>query len=150
MRKFRYKQISEEGNDPAETGQAFGTPHQLASLYGGKGDGPLDVPSGYNEENPEEPKKMPGRPQKYKSVYGTDDSAFGRDRLGVYDLKSNAETKEDSTKQEFKGGALNLENTMAIFLKNKDSFEKMVAGRKTNLFDQPGLLNEDNIIEGLD
>jgi len=45
-REFRYAQIQEEGNDPAESGQAYGTPHQIASLYGGKEDSVLNVPQG--------------------------------------------------------------------------------------------------------
>jgi hypothetical protein len=151
-RKFRYKQIAEEGNDPAETGQAFGTPHQIASLYGGKGDGTLDVPRGYDETNPKEPMKIPGRPQKYKSIYGTDESPFGRS--GVYDMNTqNAETREDKVGVTFKGGALNMENTMAIYLQNKNSIEKMFEkqnARKTQLFEQSSLLSEDNIIDNLD
>ena len=151
-RKFRYKQISEEGNDPAETGQAFGTPHQIASLYGGKGDGTLDVPRGYDETDPNEPMKIPGRPQKYKSIYGTDESPFGR--AGVYDMNNqNAETKEDKVGVTFKGGALNMESTKAIYFQNKSSIEQMFAkhnARKTRLFEQSDLLSEDNIIDNLD
>ena len=33
-RKFRLAQIQAEGNDPVETGKSYGTPHDLASLYG--------------------------------------------------------------------------------------------------------------------
>jgi hypothetical protein len=33
-RKFRITQIENEGNDPLETGKSYGTPHDLASLYG--------------------------------------------------------------------------------------------------------------------
>ena len=33
-RKFRLAQIEAEGNDPLETGKSYGTPHDLASLYG--------------------------------------------------------------------------------------------------------------------
>lgn len=151
-RKFRYKQIAEEGNDPSETGQAFGTPHQIASLYGGKADGTLDVPRGYDETNPDEPRKVPGRPEKYKSIYGTDESPFGR--AGVYDMNTqNAETKEDKTGVSFKGGALNMESTMTVYLQNKKSIEKMFEkqiARKTQLFEQSNLLSEDNIIDNLD
>jgi len=152
-RVFRYNQIQEEGNDPAETGQAFGTPHQLASLYGGKGDGNLDVPTGYDETDPNRPTKISGRPQKYKSTYGTDDSPFGRDRLGSYDLKSNAETGEDSFKPKFKGGPLNLENinsTKAAFFQHKDSLAKMFPSKKISLFEQSTTLDENNIIEDLE
>lgn len=151
-RKFRYRQIQEEGNDPIETGQAFGTPHQLASLYGGKADGALDVPAGYDEKDPNRPTKISGRPTKYKSTYGTDDSPFGRDRLGAYDLKANAETGEDSFKSKFKGGPLNLEraeSAMAVYLKHKNDLAKMFS-RKVTLFEQSNLLDENNIIEDLD
>jgi len=151
-RKFRYKQIQEEGNDPVETGQAFGTPHQLASLYGGKQDRDLNVPSGYNELDPNRPTKVSGRPQKYKSTYGTDDSPFGRDRLGSYDLKSNAETGEDSFKPKFKGGPLNLENTVstkALYAQYQNDLKKMFPKRKTVLFEST-TLDEDNIIQDLE
>ena len=92
-----------------------------------------------------------GRPQKYKSTYGTDEAPFGR--TGVYDMKANAETKEDDFKVSFKGGAMNMEGTKAVYLQNKSALEKMFGkenSRKTNLFEQSDLLSEDNIIEGLD
>ena len=153
-RAFRYKQINEEGNDPSETGQAFGTPHQLASLYGNKGGTTLDVPTGYDETNPNEPTKIPGRPQKFKSIIGTDEDVFGRDSLGKYNMKSNAETGEDKRNSEFAGGSpLALEQTsMKEYLKNKnllDSFKNNNFGRKTKLFEESNLLNEDNIIDNL-
>lgn len=151
-RKFRYAQIQEEGNDPAETGQAFGTPHQLASLYGGKGDGTLDVPSGYDEKDPNRPTKISGRPTKYKSTYKTDDSPFGRDRLGSYDLKANAETGEDSFKPKFKSGPLKLESrndSMAAYLMYSRDLAKMKP-KKITLFEESDLLSENNIIEDLD
>ena len=52
-RKFRNEQIESEGNDPIETGKSYGTPHDLASLYG-KGrmeSDPGNVPIGYDETN---------------------------------------------------------------------------------------------------
>jgi hypothetical protein len=33
-RIFRFKQIENEGNDPLESGKSYGTPHDLAYLYG--------------------------------------------------------------------------------------------------------------------
>ena len=153
-RAFRYKQINEEGNDPSETGQAFGTPHQLASLYGNKGGTTLDVPTGYDETNPNEPVKIPGRPQKFKSIIGTDDDVFGRDSLGKYNMKSNAETGEDKRNSEFAGGSpLALEQTsLREYLRNKDVLDSIKTskfGRKTKLFEQSDLLSEDNIIDNL-
>lgn len=148
---FRFTQIAEEGNDPVETGQAFGTPHQLASLYGGKGDMPLDVPTGYDETNPNEPVKISGRPQKYKSTIGTDKNSFGRDPMGTGDLRSGGNAGEDGMKQNFKGGsALALENTRLEYIRNKKMLDslslKFSSGRKTNLFEESNLLNEDNIL----
>ena len=87
-RFFRMKQIQEEGNDPAESGQAYGTPHQIASMYGGYGSAPLsgqNVPQGYDETNPGEPTKLPGRPANKVSLINTSDDPLGRDRMGVYD-----------------------------------------------------------------
>ena len=65
----------------------------------------------------------------------------------------NAETKEDKVGVTFKGGALNMESTKAIYLQNKNSIEMMFANqkaRKTQLFEESGLLSEDNIIDNLD
>jgi hypothetical protein len=146
-RNFRYKQIAEEGNDPSESGQAFGTPHQLASLYGGKADQDLELPTGYNEKNANEPTKVPGRPQKYKSIIGTDDSVFGRDPIGKKGMKSKEEKGEDSMDY---NPTLALESTMGIFLQNKKALEKIAGSRKTKLFEQPDILNEGNIIDDLD
>jgi hypothetical protein len=56
-RQFRYTQIENEGNDPQESNQAYGTPHQIASLYGGNSNrtAASNVPLGYNELDPSEP-----------------------------------------------------------------------------------------------
>jgi hypothetical protein len=145
--KFRYDQIENEGNDPLESGTAFGTPSQIAGLYGGKP--ALDVPPGYNETNPNEPIKMPGRPEKYKSIIGTDKSIFGRDPIGKKGMSSSIERGED--KVEYKGGPLSFESTMAVYLQNKDGLEKMFKGKKISLFEgksqEGGLLDERNIKE---
>ena len=149
--KFRFTQIETEGNDPVETGQAFGTPHQLASLYGGKGDMPLDLPDGYDETNPNEPVKMPGRPEKYKSTYGKDESPFGRDAMGRGDLRSGGAGEDASSlKNNFKGGsALALEGTRLEYVSNKKMLDSMISkrqGKKINLFES-STLDESNIME---
>jgi len=84
-RIFRLGQLESEGNDPAKSGRSYGTPHDLASMYGRratsteKGGLPGQVPPGYSEIGPEG-----GRPREKMSVYGTnDDPLGGRDRLGV-------------------------------------------------------------------
>jgi hypothetical protein len=145
-REFRYAQIKEEGNDPAQSGQAYGTPHQIASLYGGKEDSMLNVPYGYDENKP-------GRPKSVTSIIGTDNSRFGRDPIGQAAYSKNAERGEDDMKPNYKGGSpLALEGTMAEYLKNKSALNAMTKKhqRKVNLFEQPDLLSEDNIINGLD
>jgi hypothetical protein len=84
-RRFRLAQIETEGNDPITTGRSYGTPHDLASLYG-KGrmeSDPGNVPDGYNE------KKPLGRPEEKASNINTQDNAFGRDRLGKKAMRTD-------------------------------------------------------------
>jgi len=156
-REFRYEQIKTEGNDPAESGQAYGTPHQLASLYG-KGRQSTrtkdDVPKGYDEDNDQYPKQpISGRPEKGVD-HNDQDSNFGRDRLGKDDLKGAGKDADGMDKYNVKTRAnvnanMKLEsmNTNAIFFKNKNMFEDMKFSRKINLFEQSNLLDEDNIRE---
>jgi hypothetical protein len=80
-RSFRTTQIAEEGNDPVETGRSYGTPHDLASLYGRGRYEENSVPDNYDEKVPL------GRPQEKASNINTQDNAFGRDRLGRKDNK---------------------------------------------------------------
>tara|TARA_R110002096_G_scaffold82805_3_gene192493 strand:- start:1707 stop:3458 length:1752 start_codon:yes stop_codon:yes gene_type:complete len=83
MEKFRLSQLENEGNDPSESGISYGTPHDLASLYGNKRDksvGPAQVPTGYDEAEP-------GRPVEKPTSYGTDKSNLTRDPLGKKGLK---------------------------------------------------------------
>jgi hypothetical protein len=82
-RKFRLGQVTEEGNDPLETGKSYGTPHDLASLYGKSRmiSDPGNVPAGYQVD------KTLGRPKERVSNIDTQQNAFGRDRLGKKDMK---------------------------------------------------------------
>ena len=89
MERFRVSQIENEGNDPAESGVSYGTPHDLASLYGNKRDkavGPAQVPTGYDEESP-------GRPVEDPTKYGSDKSNFSRDPIGKKGLESDTVEK---------------------------------------------------------
>jgi hypothetical protein len=110
-RNFRLTQIKEEGNDPLETGKSYGTPHDLAYLYGNtKTHG--TVPDGYDEKTPL------GRPKEKASSINTQDNPLGRDRLGVNDMKVDDQPTAGRTA--FKGGsALALENNKTEFHKNK-------------------------------
>lgn len=159
-RQFRINQIAEEGNDPAESGAAYGTPHQIASMYGGYGTAPLsgeNVPQGYNEKNPNEPTKLPGRPESKVSLIDTAEDPLGRDRLGVYDLKAKPKSGEsgNSLKNKFHGGsplALKEEynRTTAAYLQNKSTLESFKK-KRVNLYQEPSqLLNEDLIKPDLD
>ena len=84
-RQFRMNQIETEGNDPLTTGRSYGTPHDLASLYGtGRMDSdPANVPDGYYPND----KKPLGRPEEKVSNINTQDNAFGKDRLGRKEMK---------------------------------------------------------------
>ena len=89
MEAFRISQIENEGNDPSESGTSYGTPHDLASLYGNKRDksvGPAQVPTGYDE-------KEPGRPVEKPQNYGSDQGNFSRDPLGKKGLTPSSPSK---------------------------------------------------------
>jgi len=91
-RRFRMQQIETEGNDPITTGRSYGTPHDLASLYGRGRYDDASVPEGYDEKEPL------GRPQEKASNINTQDNAFGRDRLGRKDMRNDDQPslKEDA------------------------------------------------------
>jgi len=140
-RKFRLAQIESEGNDPDETGQVYGTPHQLAVAYGkGRKDGA--VPTGYNEKNPNEPVHLVGRPEASVSNINRQDNPFGKDRLGTKSYSTAGVDQEDTlAKTQWKGGSpLALET----YLKNKGMFNGLPVNRRTTLFESD-LLNENNI-----
>jgi hypothetical protein len=154
-RKFRYDQIESEGNDPLSSGQAYGTPHQIASLYGGNANytAAANVPVGYNEKNPTEPTRVPGRPAEKNSFIGTAKDPLGRDRLGTYDLKAKPAGGEDeNSRPRYQGNsplALEGSQAKAIFNTLKNSLQAIPIGRKTNLFEQESLLDESNIREDI-
>ena len=118
-RAFRIAQIEAEGNDPAKSGRSYGTPHDLASMYGRratateKGGGPGSVPAGYNEVGPEG-----GRPREKMSVYGTnDDPMGGRDRLGVHGMHGGFPSDNENMME------TNTTKAETIYHQIKDSFE---------------------------
>ena len=92
-RAFRVNQIETEGNDPVESGKSYGTPHDLAYLYG-KGR------YNSNSENVPDPEKyagdLPGRPKEKASNINTQDDALGKDRLGTDRMKGRNELDEAS------------------------------------------------------
>ena len=141
-RKFRNAQLEAEGNDPVESGESYGTPHDLASLYG-KGryyDEPDNVPAGYNE-------KEMGRPEEKVSNINTQNGNFGKDRLGV-DAMKGKENESNSIKPTYKGGSPLALEAKTVYLQNKDMLKKLPVNRKQLVFEQEeSLLNEDNLKE---
>ena len=103
-RRFRLAQIETEGNDPLTTGRSYGTPHDLASLYGqGRMESdPSNVPDGYDE------KKPLGRPEEKVSNINTQDNVFGKDRLGKKEMKVDDQPglRESAEKQFLKNRSL--------------------------------------------
>jgi len=139
-RKFRIDQIEAEGNDPVETGKSYGTPHDLASLYG-KGrmyTEPDNVPKPetYDEKNPL------GRPKEKVSKRNTQDDNFGKDRLGAKGMKNDYNDTKKSP--------LTLENNSRV-LSHKNMLSKIPTGEKKLVFEEntneESLLNESNIKE---
>ena len=129
MATFRINQLENEGNDPVESGVSYGTPHDLANLYGNKRDksvGPAQVPTGY-DENPQ------GRPVEKPQNYGSDQSNFSRDPLGKQGLKpsSPSDSSRIPTNE-----AENLKKSLQKFKKAKQILKE----KKEN-----GLLSEKNI-----
>ena len=142
---FRLAQIENEGNDPARSGVTYGTPHDLASMYGRravatpKGGEPGSVPQGYSEKEPKWDESGPegGRPREKASVYGTNDALGGRDPLGQDGMHGGYPSDNENVME-------NL-STQAVYHKNKESLKNIVFKKES--ISEPDLLNEDNIRE---
>jgi hypothetical protein len=142
-RAFRFKQLEEEGNDPKATGRSYGTPHDLASLYG-KGrmfSEPENLPVGYGDDL-----KL-GRPEEKVTDRNTQDDNFGKDRLGAKGMK-NDDNESDSIRPQYKGNSPLALEAKQIFLKNKSLIENMGKNISINK-DKPteSLLDENQIRE---
>jgi hypothetical protein len=124
--QFRIEQIKTEGNDPVKTGQSFGTPHDIATLYKGNG----GVPKGYDErEVPEGGWPGAGRPEE-PGTYGTHSHPLGWDPLGN---KANRKVYEGSSRYK-------------TMLDSYDATKRKALLETYNQSDEPNLLNEDNIL----
>jgi hypothetical protein len=137
-RTFRLAQIENEGNDPAKTGKSFGTPHDLASLYG-KGRTGMDiegpVPGGYDEKRPI------GRPEEKSSIINTQKDPLGKDRLGAGE---NGSLYTANAPEEGSGAP----KAMFEMKRHKGLFEGFAIPRKEIVFEpeqESSLLNENNI-----
>ena len=130
-RGFRVTQIENEGNDPAATGQSYGTTHDLASLYG-KGrmeSNPDNVPDGYNE------KKTLGRPKEKASNIGKQDNAFGKDRLGRAGVRKDNDSS-DSIKPKYNGNSPLALETKGLSKSQEEMLNKIPTTKKQMIFEK--------------
>ena len=142
-RSFRFTQLMEEGNDPKVTGRSYGTPHDLASLYG-KGrmySDPENVPVGYGDD------LELGRPEEKVTDRNTQDDFLGKDRLGAKGMK-NDDNESDSIRPQYKGNSPLALEAKQVYLKNKSLIESM-GKRISSNEDKPkeSLLDESQIRE---
>ena len=150
-RGFRRAQIEAEGNDPAKSGTTYGTPHDLASMYGRrsistpKGGGQDELPAGYAEVKDDEPISdwgQPGpeggRPKEKSSVYGTTKAMGGRDPLGSHGMHGGFPSDNENI-SEVRTNKAKLE-----YLRNEDMLKHIVFTKKSASSDGD-LLNEENI-----
>jgi hypothetical protein len=144
-RKFRINQIENEGNDPLETGKSYGTPHDLASLYGRNRYDNGEVPEGYDED-----KEPLGRPKEKVSNRNTQDNALGKDRIGAVGMKKDNDAS-DSIKPNYKGGSPLALETKKRRNKNSKMFNDLKNQKKQMIFEREikgnSLLDEDQIQE---
>lgn len=131
---FRLNQIENEGNDPLESGESYGTPHDLAGMYATKRDKHIkDIPDGYDENEP-------GRPKTKLSDFGTDQSNFSRDPLGKSGM-----TADDSPDRTNNVSALSLEENSRIL--KKLSLNRLKGKQLLSEEDKSSMLDEKNIIK---
>ena len=135
-RKFRLTQLENEGNDPIATGKSYGTPHDLASLYGKGRYQDNSVPDGYDEKSPL------GRPQENPTDKNTQDNAFGKDRLGIKGMK--VDDQPANVNLNFKG---NSPLALEVLEKNRSLIESLKKDYSKNKLEGESLLDESQIRE---
>jgi hypothetical protein len=140
-RTFRLAQIENEGNDPARTGKSYGTPHDLAALYG-KGRSGMNVngpvPIGYNDD------KVAGRPKERASIIGTQEDPLGKDRLGK--IANNTTSTPNETGEGTPKGGSPL--ALTELKRNQNLLKGIRVERKSLVFEniqESSLLDEKNI-----
>ena len=134
---FRTNQIENEGNDPIESGESYGTPHDLAGLYSTKRDKHVrDVPDGYGENDP-------GRPPSKLSNFGTDQSNFSRDPLGKSGLTADETPAYSKQTNEVSDASLK-ENSRLL---KKLSLGRLKGKQLLNEDGKSSILDEKNIID---
>ena len=135
-RAFRLSQVEHEGNDPAKSGKSYGTPHDLASLYGkGRMGQHGSLPPGYDED------REVGRPREKASIIGTSKDPLGKDRTGKID--NNTTTTSAGEKISSKGGSpLALAERKGMLNIIPKEYRKQLV---FNPDEESTLLSEDNI-----
>tara|TARA_R100001015_G_C4634842_1_gene202331 strand:- start:6595 stop:8436 length:1842 start_codon:yes stop_codon:yes gene_type:complete len=129
--QFRREQIKMEGNDPAQSGEALGTPHTLATLDPEKNLEPRDTAIFGGEE------ETRGRPEEGPKP-GTDSSARGRDPLGNKTLTQDYNNRDRRT----------VSTEIKKSLDAKFSKKKVISELyNENNVSEPSLLDEKNIID---
>ncbi len=116
--RFRKMQLEQEGNDPAKSGEALGTPHTLAVVDPEKDE--MEPASAFGVDA--------GRP-KDGAKPGTQDSAMGRDPLGT-EIRSRESKLKTTTNRR-----LSKESNMAI--------AKKLLKKSKNL----SILNENSLLD---
>jgi hypothetical protein len=144
-RSFRLTQLENEGNDPAVSGISYGTPHDLASLYGRRSVETPKVPTGYGEEtdNPE------GRPREKFSIIGTqEDPLGGIDRLGTDGMKGGYPSDNDNVME--RSNNTNIQEQVigykanTVLANNKDITSMFTSENKKNKINS-SFMDETNI-----
>jgi len=111
---------------------SYGTPHDLAALYGNKRDkavGPAQVPTGYDE-------KDPGRPVEKPQNYGSDQGNFSRDPLGKKGLTPEKPSKPSDGNRVSTFEAASLKKSLQKIRNKKQVLKEE---------NENGLLSEKNI-----
>jgi len=135
---FRQEQITNEGNDPAKTGESFGTPHDLAVI--------AQQPAEEEGGAPEGGFEGAGRPTE-SGTYGTDQANMGRDPLG-----KQTDVKADNAYHTFRKSPMAVESQSAL----KSSLTKMKVKTKAMIVEslkpeskteEPRLLDESQLLD---
>ena len=156
-RLFRLGQIENEGNDPAKSGKSYGTPHDLASLYGRrqgdtKGMPFGKVPAGFEDDTPGIGEIGPegGRPKTHASHYGTNSGLGGRDPLGIDGMKGGFDSDNENVNEQENPNK--IDNTLArsLFYQNKDIFQNQKQIIFENKVEEENNLLDESQIKDLD
>ena len=138
-RGFRLSQIEAEGNDPLSSGKSYGTPHDLAALYG-KGrmySDPSNLPDGYNEQTTD--KEPLGRPVEQPTNRDKQEGNFGKDRLGRKGMKKDyndtssslSELESSKILSKYEGMLKDIPINQNVLL-SEDKVDKKIKGNVIN------------------